>query len=85
MRPLLLQAGLSFDEQYGTLVDMVAANLSAGPDVTEDDINWFNQVALIWSLQVGLSATLNTYTVCCLSLASSIDRRLTTYTDFYRE
>lgn len=64
MRSLMLQAGLSYDEQYGKFADMITANISATPDIDEDGVEVvLEDIRAVWFLRVQLQGTFNTYTV----------------------
>ncbi|CAE7226048.1 unnamed protein product [Rhizoctonia solani] len=62
MRPLLLQAGISFDQEYAGLVNMVNSNLSHYQNLADETTTAFiNEITKVWYLKIQLSATLNTY------------------------
>ncbi|CAE6435909.1 unnamed protein product [Rhizoctonia solani] len=62
MRPLLLQAGLSFDQEYAGLVNMINFNLSHYENLANETAMAFTgEITKVWYLKIQLSATLNTY------------------------
>ncbi|CAE6514184.1 unnamed protein product [Rhizoctonia solani] len=62
MRPLLLQAGVSFDQEYAGLMGMVSSNLSHYETLADETATSFiNEITKVWYLKIQLSATLNTY------------------------
>ncbi|CAE6374909.1 unnamed protein product [Rhizoctonia solani] len=62
MRPLLLQAGLSFDREYSRLHDMISSNFSQYNSLSNETITAFTEeITQVWYLKIQLSATLNTY------------------------
>lgn len=71
MRPLLLQAGISYDEQFGKLVDMQTSNYSATNITTENEYNVYIEILGVWYLRIQLLGSLNTYRVCHLDSAWS--------------
>ncbi|QRW21735.1 low temperature requirement protein LtrA [Rhizoctonia solani] len=62
MRPLLLQAGLSFDREYSKLDDMISSNFSQYASLPNETATAFgDEITQVWYLRIQLSATLNTY------------------------
>ncbi|KAF8750926.1 Bacterial low temperature requirement A protein (LtrA) [Rhizoctonia solani] len=62
MRPLLLQAGLSFDQEYSKLDDMISSNFSQYASLPNETATAFgDEITQVWYLRIQLSATLNTY------------------------
>jgi hypothetical protein len=64
MRPLLLQAGLSFDREYSRLDNMLSSNFSQYNNLLSETAMAFKEeITEVWYLKIQLSATLNTYLV----------------------
>ncbi|KEP51971.1 putative transmembrane protein [Rhizoctonia solani 123E] len=62
MHPLLLQAGISFDQEYAGLEGMIRSNLSHYENLANETSTAFvNEITKVWYLKIQLSATLNTY------------------------
>lgn len=66
MRPILLRVGLSFEEQFKILDDMIDSNNSASDatNPTEERSDKIGgEIAGVWYLRVQLRGALNTYKV----------------------
>ncbi|CAE6444835.1 unnamed protein product [Rhizoctonia solani] len=62
MRPLLLQAGLSFNQEYAGLVNMISSNFSRYESLANETAMAFaKEITQVWYLKIQLSASLNTY------------------------
>ncbi|KAG8686377.1 hypothetical protein FRC11_009030 [Ceratobasidium sp. 423] len=62
MRPLLLKAGLSFDQEYARLIDMMESNFSSYESLLDETSGAFSEeITWVWYTRMQLSATLNTY------------------------
>ncbi|KAG9074095.1 hypothetical protein FRC06_010936, partial [Ceratobasidium sp. 370] len=65
MRPILLQGGMSYNDEYNDFMGMVTKNISSNPNaanLTDADINSIvNEIMGVWYLRIQLKGTLNTY------------------------
>ncbi|KAG8747791.1 hypothetical protein FRC10_011236 [Ceratobasidium sp. 414] len=65
MRPVLLQGGMSYNEEFADYMGMVQKNFSSNPNaanLTEDDIDSIvSEILGVWYLRLQLKGTLNTY------------------------
>ncbi|CAE6448074.1 unnamed protein product [Rhizoctonia solani] len=62
MRPLLLKAGLSFDEEYAGLVEMMSTNFSHYENLSnETSVTFSEEITGVWYTKMQLSVIHNTY------------------------
>ncbi|KAG8722029.1 hypothetical protein FRC08_007798 [Ceratobasidium sp. 394] len=65
IRPVLLQGGMSYNEEYADFMGMVQANTSSNPNagnLTDADIDSIvNEIMGVWYFRLQLKGTLNTY------------------------
>ncbi|KAG8792256.1 hypothetical protein FRC12_006639 [Ceratobasidium sp. 428] len=60
LRPLLLKSGMTWDDQYQKLADLIDQNMTAS-NATELDDATENELIYVWYLRLRMSTTLNTY------------------------
>ncbi|QRV79656.1 low temperature requirement protein LtrA [Ceratobasidium sp. AG-Ba] len=63
MRPIMLQGGMSYNDEYATLMRMVETNMSATTtNVTDEQYaSITTEITGVWYLRVQMKGTLNTY------------------------
>ncbi|KAG8708058.1 hypothetical protein FRC09_001465, partial [Ceratobasidium sp. 395] len=60
MRPLMLKAGLTWDSQWGNLVDLISQNMTA-TNTTDLDDQSLAEIQAVWYYRLEMMSILNTY------------------------